>query len=127
MLLILEIRLDDEPAEVASGLHRNHALRGQIAPHAEILEQRVCVLVIRITSGVVRVHAEVVSQPMGHERDARPLLQDLARVALQDAQLEKPIDEDFVCQLVDAIPEDAGFQHGDGLALHLEDDLVDGE
>lgn len=106
-------------------LNGDDTTSGESPPQSQVTEKDVLVGLVRVATSVVGVHAKIVAQPMGEERSAGAGLEDVLRIALQDSQLEQPVDSNLVSNKMDVVPQLAGLDLGHGIDLHLVDDVVD--
>lgn len=106
-------------------LDRDHRPRGNPPPQPQIPEQLILILRVGVAPDIMRVHAQIMPQPVREEGDARPRLHDLLLIALEDSDGKQPLNGDLVGAEVHVIPEDARLEHADTLALHAEGDVVD--
>lgn len=74
---------------------------------------------------VMRVHAQIMPQPMRKERHARPLLKDLLLPTLQDPDTQQPLYRDLVRHSMHIVPQHSLRQHLSANLLHLQHDIVD--
>ena len=78
-----------------------------------------------MAAGVVRVHTQIMAQAVREESDARPVLEDLILVALQDAHLQQPLDRNPVRGGMHLIPHHPRPQHAHADLLHPQHHAVE--
>ena len=74
---------------------------------------------------VMRVHAQVMPQPMREKRHARPALENLRLLPPEDAQLQESLDGDLMRPRMHMVPHYALREHFRTLLLHAKNNIVD--
>ena len=68
----------------------------QRTSHPQIPKHWVYIFVIRMTTRVMRIHAQIMTQAVREERNARSVLQDIFFAALKNAEFEQTVDGEFM-------------------------------
>lgn len=92
---------------------------------SQVAEQLVLVVGVGVSALVVGVQAQVVAQAVREEGGARPCVEDLLGITLEDSELQQTVDGHLVRVEVKIIPIHAALDHGGRLLLHAKDYLVD--